>query len=715
MASRILSVSNALAPNPTSDVVIDGKAYNTETEPKQVLLQERANASFNVRDLTHYLDGGAENTAVNERVMTSIERDPLFHNDDFYDLSKDQLRSQTFTRVAALSRYIDPENSAITNHRFSLLGIADTSVVTRAGVHFGLFLRSIRTNGTDEQYKYWVGQGATTLKRFYGCFGMTEMGHGSNVQGLETTATFDPATDEFVINTPHLGATKWWIGGAAHSATHSVVFARLIANGKDYGTKPFVVQLRSIPDFSLQPGVAIGDIGKKMGRDGVDNGWIQFTHVRIPRENLLQRYVKVDAKGNVTQPLAAQQLGYAALVDGRVTMVNDSFQSSKRFLTIAIRYAAVRRQFGNNPKDKSETRLLDYPHHQRRLLPRLALTYAINAAAFSVSELQAEAAEALESVDVTDKAAFKAAIDESKELFSVSAGLKAFTTWATSTTIDECRQACGGHGYSGYSGFGQGYNDWAVMCTWEGDNNVLTLSTGRSLIQSNLAIRKRSATSTTKIPKAVAYLTRSAQLKNVKLGNRSLADPKVLIEAWESIASSTINRATDAYGRELSKNGGNVELAFETVSQHRFQAATVHTKLYLVASFVNRIEATATSAIKPILTDLAVLLGLWLLEADLAKFLQSGFLTSAQSETVADLIDSYNTKIREQAIPLTDAFNLSDYFINSGLGNYDGDVYNHYFSRVVRRSADASTSSNKKDAKPEYFESITSKFLFRED
>ncbi|CDO57904.1 hypothetical protein DV113_004356 [Geotrichum candidum] len=715
MANRIISLSNALVSNQTSDVVIDGKAYNTETEPKQVLLRERANASFDIRELTHYLNGGPENTAVTERVMTSIERDPLFQNDDFYDLSKDQLRAQTFSRVAALSRYVDPENQALTNQRFSYLGIADTSVVTRAGVHFGLFLRSIRTNGTDEQYKHWVGQGATTLKRFYGCFGMTEMGHGSNVQGLETTATFDPETDEFVINTPHLGATKWWIGGAAHSATHSVVFARLISNGKDYGTKPFVVQLRSIPDFSLQPGVAIGDIGKKMGRDGVDNGWIQFTHVRIPRSHLLQRYVKVDPKGNVTQPPAAQQLGYAALVDGRVTMVNDSFQSSKRFLTIALRYAAIRRQFGKDPKDNGETRILDYPHHQRRLLPRLALTYAMNAAAFSVSELQTEAGNALRNVDVTDKVAFKAAIEESKELFSDSAGLKAFTTWATSATIDECRQACGGHGYSGYSGFGQGYNDWAVMCTWEGDNNVLTLSTGRSLIQSNLAIRRRKANSTAKVPTAIAYLLRSEQLKGVKLGSRSLNDPKVLVEAWESIAASTINRATDAYERELAKNGGNVELAFETVSQRRFEAATVHTKLYLVASFVNRIEATATPGVKSVLTDLAVLLGLWLLEADLAKFLQSGFLTSEQSETVSDLVDSYTAKIRTQAIPLTDAFNLSDYFINSGLGNYDGDVYNHYFSRVVRRSADGTTSSNKKDARPEYFERITSKFLFRED
>ena len=111
--------------------------------------------------------------------------------------------------------------------------------------------------------------------------------------GLETTATFDAASDEFIVNTPTLTATKWWIGGAAHTATHASVFARLIVNKKDYGVKPFVVQLRDTNDFSLMPGVNIGDCGMKMGRNGIDNGWIQFTNVRIPRTNLLMKYTKV--------------------------------------------------------------------------------------------------------------------------------------------------------------------------------------------------------------------------------------------------------------------------------------------------------------------------------------------------------------------------------------------------------------------------------------
>lgn len=84
------------------------------------------------------------------------------------------------------------------------------------------------------------------------------MGHGSNVAGLETTATYDPASEEFIIHTPTLTATKWWIGGAAQTCTHSAVYAQLIINGKRCGVKTFVVQLRDTKTFNLMPGIVIG-------------------------------------------------------------------------------------------------------------------------------------------------------------------------------------------------------------------------------------------------------------------------------------------------------------------------------------------------------------------------------------------------------------------------------------------------------------------------
>ncbi|KAF5101786.1 hypothetical protein D0Z00_000648 [Geotrichum galactomycetum] len=703
MASRINHLANTLANNNASNVIIDDKEYNTATEPKLLFQQERSNASFNIRDLTYYLDGGKEATEKMEKIMESIERDPLFNNDNFYDLNKEQLREQTMARVAALNNHIDGENETILTSRFALTGLADPNTITRCGVHFGLFVSSIRGSGTPEQLQYWFSKGAGRLKKFFGCFAMTELGHGSNVAGLETTATWDETTDEFVINTPHLGATKWWIGGAAHTATHSVCFARLIVKGKDYGVKSFVVPLRNLSDFTLKPGIAIGDIGKKMGRDGIDNGWIQYTNVRIPRQFMLMKYAKVDSNGVVTEPPLAQ-LAYGALIGGRVSMAVDSYHFSKRFITIATRYAAARRQFGSK-KGEPETRLLDYPYHQRRLMPRLAFVFAMNAAGAELTEMHTAATSKLASADATNKAELQSAIADIKELFSVSAGVKAFTTWATSEIIDQARQACGGHGYSGYSGFGQGYNDWAVQCTWEGDNNVLTLSAGRSLIQSALAAKKGK-----KVGAAVEYITRAEQLKSVKLNGRDLTDPKVIVEAWEAAAASALSSATELFEEQLKTNGNNIELAFETLSQQRFETARIHTRLYLIRSFFNRINnSKITSAgIKPILTEVAILFSLWSMELDSGLFLQSGYLLPEDTKRVTKLVDEYNSKVRSQAIPLTDAFNLTDYFINSALGNYDGDVYKHYFEKVTLRNVN-------KLSKPPYFDSLTKPYLYRED
>lgn len=134
---------------------------------------------------------------------------------------------------------------------------------------------------------------------------MTEMGHGSFLRGLETTATYDAATEEFTIHTPSVSATKWWIGGAGQTATHAAVYAQMILpGGENVGVHTFIVQLRSLEDHSPMPGVRLGDCGHKMGRNGLDNGWIQFDHVRVGRDALLSKYVLTgSARASKSPPL----------------------------------------------------------------------------------------------------------------------------------------------------------------------------------------------------------------------------------------------------------------------------------------------------------------------------------------------------------------------------------------------------------------------------
>ena len=130
-----------------------------------------------------------------------------------------------------------------------------------------------------------------------GCYAQTELGHGSNVAGLETTATLDKKTDEFVIHTPNIKATKFWPGALGVQATHAVVYARMIIEGAYKGIHPFIVPIRSLDDHQPLPGIKVGDLGTKMGYNFVDNGWLSFDQFRIPRENILSRFTSVDKAG----------------------------------------------------------------------------------------------------------------------------------------------------------------------------------------------------------------------------------------------------------------------------------------------------------------------------------------------------------------------------------------------------------------------------------
>ena len=130
-----------------------------------------------------------------------------------------------------------------------------------------------------------------------GCYAQTELGHGSNVAGLETTATLDKATDEFIIHSPTITATKFWPGDLGRFSTHAVVFARLIVEDNDYGVQPFLVQLRDLETFKRLPGIQTGDLGPKFGYSSKDNGWATFNKVRIPRTDMLMGFCKVTKEG----------------------------------------------------------------------------------------------------------------------------------------------------------------------------------------------------------------------------------------------------------------------------------------------------------------------------------------------------------------------------------------------------------------------------------
>lgn len=355
---------------------------------------------------------------------------------------------------------------------FEEIAVAEPSVQIKAGVQFGLFAGAIQHLGNKDQHAKWLKDALSG--KLLGSFAMTEIGHGSDVANVDTTATYDPKTQEFVIHTPHRQATKEFIGNAARHAAAAVVFARLITHGVDYGVHAFFVPVRNAQLQPL-PGVTIEDDGYKGGLAGVDNGRFAFDHVRIPRVNLLDRYGHVAEDGEYSSAIHSPGRRFftmlGTLVMGRVSLDGASTVASKLALDIAIRYACHRTQF-EGAKPGEEVTLMSYGQHQRRLLPLVAKAWA-NAGAHD------ELLETFKSVFGTQNPS-----DETRQLLETqAAGFKAISTWDALDTIQECREACGGAGYMWDNRLVGLHQDLDIYVTFEGDNTVLLQLVGKRLLQ----------------------------------------------------------------------------------------------------------------------------------------------------------------------------------------------------------------------------------------
>lgn len=657
-------------------------------DPVSSLAAERSKASFDPADMHNIVEGSVEKAQKILSLYQLLERDPVLapgYRD--YELSRAENRLQTTRRIMRMTQYVELELYADFWRRLNLVTAFDPSLGIRISVNLGLFINCIKGNGTDAQYQYWcVDKEAKYMKQLWGCFGMTELGHGSNAAGVETTATFDKVTDEFVISTPHIGATKWWIGGAAHSATHCSVYARLIVDGKDHGVKTFVVPLRD-SNHQLMPGVAIGDIGSKMGREGVDNGWIQFSAVRIPRFFMLQKFCKVTKEGKVTLP-PLEQLSYISLLQGRVGMASDSYRICARFITVAVRYAVARRQFKGDAHKcttvREETQLINYPLHQRRLMPLLALTYAAGVGTDRLERQHEQVVATLEqAVARGDHNGILRALNDTKLLFVDLAALKATLTWCAEQCISETRQACGGLGYSAYAGFGKAYADWVVQCTWEGDNNVLGMSAGRTVM------------------KAVSGCLRGTKAGGTLLfldDARSLRGTKAVIISAADLAPSTVLRALGALMVRVAEAALAVaaDRGWDAVAYDRVLLSKLRCHHYLLQALI---AAVAAAAVRPelqyALAAVARLYGLTsVVEAFGRELVAHGVMSSTVSLAVgATLVPEACLAVRRHAVPLTDAFQIPDTLLNLAIGGYDGDVYRHYFGVVKTLNDPAHTKA----------------------
>ena len=632
-------------------------------------------------------------------------RDAVFRGDDQWKLGLDDTRARTFQKVArAVELFLKDGNEERARSRAWVFEMLDPSVETVLGVHYFLFRPAIEGSGTLEQIKKYAPD--TIMGRLFGSFSMTELGTGSNVPGIETTATFDESTQQFVVNTPTLTATKWWIGGVADVSTHTILFARLLVKGVDHGIQMFVVQLRDLENHKVLPGISIGDCGEKMGRHGIPNGWIQFHDHRIYREQLLSRFVQVSSDGTVTKRGTAQQ-AYSALIGGRVVMAGRAANTLAHMLTIAIRYSVVRRQFSLSPTQSSQQQIpiLDYAAHSHTLLPLLAGTYAIHFTTRKIEQIYERAKEMARKNN--DFALLS-------DMHTLSAGLKPFCTWFTHYGIDECRQACGGHGYSAYSRFAKTQESWAVMCTWEGSNAVLAQQLSQALVKAlqrgmmgkPICAGGEAAEQLT----GMAYIRRITEFMGgdckcpLQPDSDWRSDPKQVLSAWEYIPARMLVNAAQLLQTRIS-DGLTEREAWNLTTVELIRLSKAHTYLFLIASFLESCldPNVKDGGVRSALLRLWNLFALYHMEQNLALLLEDGYFNGDQAKQLRKLVHEAIQDVRKDAVPYVDAFSFTDFVVQSPLGRRDGNVYEHYFNEVK--------TQHPQRERPPWYESLIRPFL----
>ena len=554
---------------------------------------------------------------------------------------------------------------------FETLAYGDLSLLIKFGVQFGLWGGAVQQLGTERHHQRYLG--AIMRLEIPGCFAMTETGHGSNVQQLETTATYDPEAQEFVVTTPVERARKEFIGNAACHGRMAAVFAQLIVDGEAHGVHALIVPLRD-EHGTVLPGIEIEDCGEKLGLNGLDNGMIRFRDVRVPREALLNRYGDVTASGRYESPIENPNKRFftmlGTLVQGRVGISSASITAAKTALTIATRYGLRRRQFG--PPGSMEVPVLDYRTQQRRLMPRLAKTFALH---FAQQELTALYAAVISDPEASDR--------ERRELESLAAGIKAVATWHSIDTIQQCRECCGGAGYLSVNRLAALKADVDVFTTFEGDNTVLILLAARGLLTdyahdfgglrpaemvsfvagqavetiiSRLSARKIGQAITDAVPTRSAtenWLDRDHQLDLFK---------------WResNIVASVANR----FRRGLSDGYDPFEV-FRAVADHAADAARAHVELVILTAFVRAIEDCDDAQVKHALNLVCDLYALSNIEADTGFFQTQGRVTAARCKSLRRGVNRLCNTVMAHSELLVDAFGIPDAILRAPIGLRD--------------------------------------------
>ncbi|KAG7402329.1 hypothetical protein PHYBOEH_000037 [Phytophthora boehmeriae] len=604
------------------------------------LTKERNGSPVPSRELAYVLHKSKSHVEKLERLEQLLIQDPTFNHEKMNYLP----RGEQYRRAMQMSAKV--EIIARRNHlsdedteQLRLIFQAITSCSAATTLHTLMFIKNLGLLFTDDQQSKWMAMAKQW--RMVGCYAQTELGHGSNVRGLETTATYIPATDEFEIHSPTLTSMKWWPGALARTANFAVVYARLLLHGKDYGVHNFMVQLRDLETHEPMRGVKLGDVGPKIGFNNVDNGYCKLHQVRIPREQMGMRVSMVTREGKyVKNSGVPQEVLYFTMLQTRMVFIRSAGINLAKSCVISIRYSAVREQGydANNPTSNKELSVLDYQTQQYRLFPLLAAAYAIVLTGNRVDDFATALSEQTKRGDL--------------ELKQLVGRVVVMAIYFQVILLGDAVQTV----------------------TTEGDNLVLSIQTARALLKILDTVKTSG-----KVPKPMSFLANINTLPNVTPRTKQQwLEPQNYVAAFEQRFLHQLR----SYAEKISAES-SVAAGLQNNSMDTLKLTNSYASLVLVKTFAEAVQAPSTlsteflssPAVVNVVRLLCHLFALTQLEATAGEFMESGCVFPNEMPIIRANIEELLKLIRPHAVTLVDGFNFSDHLLNSTLGRYDGNVY----------------------------------------